>query len=239
MFSRAAQTAQRGGQGVVREGEPFPERNGRAAMVDAVREDGHKEIRSKLCIIPVTSREAPMRALPRILLACLFLAGCETLPPAPEVGADLVLSGKIKITQGGETSTSNFRWAQTARGFDAYFWGVMGAGTTRLHGDSETLGVEGRDLQASGPAEEILHEQLGWSLPVELLLSWVRGVPEGSMPVENLLRNADGAVESFEQQGWRLRFEGFDDAGRYRRLNAQGGDVVVLIVVRERGSAAP
>ena len=175
-----------------------------------------------------------MRALPRILLACLLVGGCETLPPMPDMAGDMVLSGKIKITQGGKTSTSNFRWTQTSSGFDAYFWGVMGAGTTRLYGNSETLSIESRDLRASGPAEEILQEQLGWSLPVELLLAWVRGVPEAGMPVDKLQRNADGAVESFEQRGWRLRLEGFDGAEGYRRLSAVSEDVAVLIVVGER-----
>ncbi len=113
----------------------------------------------------------------------------------------------------------------------------MGAGTTRLYGDSETLSIDSRDLRTSGPAQEILQEQLGWSLPVELLLVWVRGMPEASMPVDNLQRNAGGAVESFEQRGWRLRFEGFDDAGRYKRLSATRGDAAVLIVVRERGES--
>jgi len=178
-----------------------------------------------------------MRALPRTLLACLLLAACETLPPLPDIAGDVVLSGKIKITQGGKISTSNFRWTQTSSGFDAYFWGVMGAGTTRLYGDSETLSIDSRDLRTSGPAQEILQEQLGWSLPVELLLVWVRGMPEASMPVDNLQRNAGGAVESFEQRGWRLRFEGFDDAGRYKRLSANHRDAAVLIVVRERGES--
>jgi len=178
-----------------------------------------------------------MRAPPRILLACLLLGGCETLPP--DMAGDTQLSGKIKITQGEKTSTSNFSWTQTSGGFDAYFWGVMGAGTTRLYGDSETLAIESRNLRTSGPAEEILREQLGWSLPVELLLAWVRGVPETSMPVDKLRRNAEGVVESFEQRGWRLRLAEFDDAGGYRRLSAVSDDVAVLIVVgerRERGS---
>jgi len=175
-----------------------------------------------------------MRAPPRILLACLPLGGCETLPPLSDMAGDTTLSGKIKITQGEKTSTSNFSWTQTSGGFDAYFWGVMGAGTTRLYGDSETLAIESRDLRTSGPAEEILQEQLGWSLPVALLLAWVRGEPESGMPVDKLQRNAEGMVESFEQMGWRLRLDRFDDAGGYRRLRAASGDVAVLIVVGQR-----
>ena len=174
-----------------------------------------------------------MRLLPSLLLASLLLCGCETLPPVQDTARDLALSGRIKIAQTEQSSTFNFRWAQTSDGFDAYFWGVMGAGTTRLYGDSDTLAIEGRELRTSGPAEEILEAQLGWSLPVELLLSWVRGVPEESMPTRALGRNADGAIEYFEQQGWRLRFEEFDEDGRYRRLTAVRHDVRVIILVRE------
>ena len=175
-----------------------------------------------------------MRLVPRLLLVGLMISGCETLPPMPDMVGDVVLSGRIKITQGEQISTFNFRWSQTERGFDAYFWGVMGAGTTRLFGDAETLSIEGRDVRASGPAEEILRERLGWSMPVELLLSWVRGLPDGRLDVTEIQRDEDGVVIGFRQAEWRLRFAGFDASGGYGRMTAQRGDVKVLVVIRER-----
>ena len=175
-----------------------------------------------------------MRVPSTLLLVCLIVGGCETLPPMPEADGGLVLSGRIKINDADQVSTFNFRWRQAEGGFDAYFWGVMGAGTTRLYGDSHTLSIEGRDVQASGPAKEILEEQLGWSLPVELLLSWVRGAPDASAGASDVRRDGDGAVVAFEQQGWKLRYEDFDELGRYARLTAEHEDVMVLVVVRER-----
>ena len=177
-----------------------------------------------------------MRLVPRLLLVGLLISGCETVPPMPDMAGDVVLTGRIKITQTDQSSTFSFRWSQTERGFDAYFWGVMGAGTTRLFGDAETLSIEGRDVRTSGPAEEILQEQLGWSLPVELLLWWVRGVPDRRLVVSEVERDAAGVVTGFRQAGWRLWFENFDASGRYGRMLAQRGDVEVLVVVRERGS---
>ena len=164
----------------------------------------------------------------------LGLGACQSLPPVPESGAELTLQGKLKITLAQDVRPLNFRWTQTESGFEAYFWGTMGAGTTHLFGNQEQLTLESRDGIYSGPPEEIVAQHLGWSLPVELLLTWVRGVPRAGMEVEQREFDEDGRLESFQQAGWLLRFDDFDEHGRYTRLSAKRKDVSVLLVVKQR-----
>ena len=145
------------------------------------------------------------------------------------------MQGKLKINLAQEVIPPlNFRWTQTESGFDAYFWGTMGAGTTHLVGNQEQLTLESRDGTYSGPPEEILEQHLGWSIPVELLLTWVRGVPSADSEVEQLEYDEDGRLESFQQARWILRFDDFDEHGRYGRLSAKREDVSVLLIVKQR-----
>lgn len=168
------------------------------------------------------------------MLATMALFACQTLPPFPESPTGMSIQGRIKITLPDEVISSNLRWTQTQAGFDAYLWGAMGAGTTRLHGNAETLNIESGKIRASGPPDEILHDQLGWTFPVELLLSWVRGKPSEGSAAHAVKRNDQGVVESFRQAGWSLEFAEFDDQGRYSRLTAAKGDLSVFVLVKER-----
>ncbi len=172
-----------------------------------------------------------------LILAALALCACESLPPLPETPSGLSLQGRIKITLPNQVVSSNLRWTQTETGFDAYLWGALGAVTTRIYGNSETLSIEARGTKASGAPEEILQEHLGWSLPIELLLSWIAGNPSESSEVQALKRNEQGLIESFRQAGWLLEYSNLDGQGRYTRLLAERRDVSVLVVVKRRADS--
>ncbi len=168
------------------------------------------------------------------ILAALALCACQSLPPLPEAPSGVSLQGRIKITLPDEVVSSNLRWTQTQTGFDAYLWGAMGAGTTHLYGNSEILSIESGETSASGPPDEILREQLGWTIPVDLLLSWVRGQPSEDSVVRGVKSNERGVIESFRQAGWLLEYSEFDEQGRYSILSAASKEVSVLVVVKER-----
>lgn len=169
-----------------------------------------------------------------LILAAFTLFACQSLPPPPEAPTGVSLQGRIKITLPEEVISSNLRWTQTETGFDAYLWGAMGAGTTHLYGNSEILSIESRQTNASGPPDEILEQQLGWSIPVDLLLSWVRGQPSNDSRALAVKRNHQGTIQSFRQAGWQLEFADFDEQGLYSRLSATSGDLSVLVLVKER-----
>lgn len=169
-----------------------------------------------------------------LILAAFALFACESLPPLPETPGGLTLQGRIKITLPDEVISSNLRWTQTKTGFDAYLWGAMGAGTTRIQGNSENLSIESADIKASGAPKEILEEHLGWSLPIELLLSWIAGNPSNSSEVQAVERNEQGLIESFLQAGWSLEYSDHDAEGRYTRLLAESRDVSILVLVKLR-----
>ena len=172
-----------------------------------------------------------------LILAALALFACQSLPPLPEAPAGVSLQGRIKITLPDEVVSSNLRWTQTQTGFDAYLWGAMGAGTTHLYGNSQVLSIESGDTNASGPPDEILSEHLGWTIPVDLLLSWVRGQPSEDSTAQAVNRNEQGRIESFRQAGWLLEYSEFDEQGQYSKLNAVSKDVSVLVVVKERADS--
>ena len=219
-------------------------------MIDAICQDGHGVGRVKLRIIPVTkwrTVEKPLilafefaafaRPLLRALVAVVLLSACQSLPPIPQTTKEVSLQGRIKITLEEEVISSNLRWTQTEAGFEAYFWGAMGVGTTKVYGDARNLTIERRNSKYSGPAREILEHHLGWSLPGELLIAWVRGVPSDGVRANDVKHDDQGRLVSFRQAGWELRFESFDRLGRYTRLVASSDDASVLVVVKQRSAS--
>lgn len=53
--------------------------------------------------------------------------------------------------------------------------------------------------------EQLLGEQLGWSLPVSHLVWWVRGLPAPGSKSRVTL-NADSRLANLEQDGWKIEY---------------------------------
>lgn len=176
-----------------------------------------------------------------ILLCVAFIAGCAALPPRPPVEDRYAawearrqslaridtwdLRGRLAVRAEGQGANASIRWVRDHDNHRIDLAGPFGGGRARIVLTKE--GAELRDasnkVYRGGSVEELLVRATGWSLPLEPLRYWVIGLP---VPDEAARTEVDdwGRLSILEQEGWRIGFLEYMDAGAYelpRRLFIQ------------------
>jgi len=155
-----------------------------------------------------------LRQLGRALLisATLLLGACATQqpfqPPAQQQSADTPFSasGRLAVKVDDKGSYGNFEWQHAPAHDVVSITTPVGSTVARLTRDAGGVLLEADGKQTrSANVEELTNETLGWTLPLDNLVWWIRGLPAPNTPSERL---ADGALQ---QQGWTIRF--FRDEG--------------------------
>jgi outer membrane lipoprotein LolB len=106
-------------------------------------------------------------------LVFLWLASCATVstfhPVNPKASAHWRAQGKILVHYQEKAETASMDWQQNADEFDVRLYGPMGLGATELKGQSTDMLV----------SKQILGD---YSLPVNQLIDWLKGIPTKSVP---------------------------------------------------------
>jgi len=201
---------------------------------------------------PAFARLAVVTALAVLLQACV------SAPPAPDESytrsqpddwsartAQLkdfdhwTIQGKIAVRQSDRTDTGMVRnWDQSGENFSlSVSSSFMGMGTTRLEGNPGYLTIttpDGKQLFSDDP-EGLIHEALGWDLPIASLAYWVRGIPAPGAE-HHLYFDEDGQIGYLQQSGWQVYYENHEKLDNElpalpRRLTATHDDARVRLVV--------
>ncbi len=146
------------------------------------------------------------------LLALVFgLAGCVATPRLPEAPETFVLTGKVGVREGGESFSANLLWHQQGEAFDIDLWGPLGQGRVKLVKIDDIIRLHSdQGVLAEGPAEVVMREQLGWSLPIDVLPAWVQGQPLGSEPASAVSYDEEGRIRRFQQLGWTVALDRYE-----------------------------
>ena len=176
--------------------------------------------------------------LRKIFLTCSLLAGCVSVPPLPP-GADFSIAGQIGVVDRGDSWSARFMWRQSGERFEIDLWGPLGQGQTRLRGTPDQLEIIDADgaVRTSGRPEAVMLAELGWSLPLNLLLDWLQGRPSAEARVTRPVHNAVGYLTAFHQLGWQVRFERGRNAPASappRRITAERPNYRVRVIVSAR-----
>ena len=150
------------------------------------------------------------------------------------------LLGKVAMPSG----SANIRWQQRGERFELRLWGPFGAGAAIIRGDASAIRFERDGVERAGDPLQILSDELGWSVPVDALSFWVRGLPAPAQDTISLeLR--DGRLAHMRQAGWSIdidRYQRQADGGWLpARLTARQADVRFTLVVQSwvYGAAMP
>ena len=198
-----------------------------------------------------------MPLLHRTLLACLLLTltACSSLHQREtlELGGDeaawktprsavepidsWILQGKLGIRSPQESGSGTLFWLQRQHYYDIRLSGPLGRGATRIQGDRQqtTLEIAGRAPVTADSAEQLVEEQIGWRLPVDHLLWWVRGLPAPDSP-SNLQLDSSSRLGRLSQSGWTVeysRYQEVDGVELPQRLQISGHDLLLTLVVTE------
>ncbi len=155
----------------------------------------------------------------------------KTLEPVRE----WVLQGKLGVRSAAESGSGTLYWLQQQEHYDIRLSGPLGRGATRIQGSPAgvTLDIAGQPSNSATSAEELLEQQVGWRLPVDNLLWWVRGLPAPGSP-SRLQLNPDSLLARLAQAGWIVEYSRYQDIDGKRlpqRLQLSGHGVLLTLVI--------
>ncbi|MWJ27706.1 lipoprotein localization protein LolB [Halomonas sp. ZH2S] len=185
-------------------------------------------------------------------LAVMLLAGCaapgaplegerqrgqwEAQQPALERLDTWGLIGKVGLRTPEESTSANLDWNQYPHYFRMLISGPFGGGRSVLEGREGRYSLttsEGR-FEAETP-EALMEAQLGWSLPVDAMPDWVRGLP-GDHASYRLETDELGFPSHLQQDGWEIDYrdwERFDDLWLPRRMVLNYDDLRITLVINQ------
>lgn len=155
----------------------------------------------------------------------------EALEPIQE----WVLQGKIGVRAPTESGSGTLYWEQQQDQYDIRLSGPLGRGATRIQGGpaGAVLDVAGQPPASASSAEALLEQQIGWRLPVDNLLWWVRGLPAPDSP-SRLQLNPDSQLARLAQAGWIIeysRYQQINGKQLPQRLQLSGHDILLTLVI--------
>lgn len=147
------------------------------------------------------------------------------------------INGKIGIRSSQDSGSAVLFWLQRQDYFDIRLSGPLGQGSTRLTGrpGAVSLDIANRGTFQAHSAQALMQQQLGWSLPVEHLLWWVRGLPAPHSKSQVQL-NSDSLLESLEQNNWRIEYLSYrteDSLQLPERIKLSGADLNITLVIKQ------
>lgn len=177
----------------------------------------------------MTSGTAIGRTLQFLTLALIvLLAGCATQAPSQkeerhpgdwrtqqsslEALDTWTAAGKVGIRTPDDSQSANLDWTQRADQYRISVSGPWGTGRNTLKGNGRQVTLTNGDgtFQAPTP-EELMAQQMGWSLPLSSLVYWVRGLPDPRSP--NRTSEDDvGFPATMDQAGWHIDYRDWSQA---------------------------
>ncbi|WP_205341553.1 lipoprotein insertase outer membrane protein LolB [Denitrificimonas caeni] len=147
------------------------------------------------------------------------------------------ISGKLGIRSERESGSAVLFWLQRQDYFDIRLSGPLGQGSTRLTGrqGAVTLDIANRGTYQAQSAEDLMQQQLGWSLPVKNLLWWVRGLPSPHSKSRVQLDN-NSLLAQLEQDQWQIEYLSYRTENGIRlpeRIKLSGAGLNITLVVKE------
>jgi len=187
------------------------------------------------CARPPVAVTAPARRLPHVLLVtCLLLGACASLPPltgaahsytgrfslavmpllpaGADAGADTAGAAEGEQAPTGQRTawSGRFSLAVDASGVALDLVTPLGATIARFETDDHEARLlvpagDGVRVEHGADAQALSERVMGWSLPLAGMADWVEGRPSAGRPFRRLA--ADGGSERFEQDGWAVSVE--------------------------------
>lgn len=145
------------------------------------------------------------------------------------------LQGKIGLRSPEHSGSAFLSWSQQPGTYRLVLSGALGLGRLVLEGDSTGVtwqGKDGRTRHHPDPSV-LIAEAWGWTVPVNSLRFWVRGIPDPSLPVEEQELER-GLAKRFRQSGWTVVPENYGEATGLSlpgRVRLQGEDAALTVSI--------
>jgi outer membrane lipoprotein LolB len=156
-------------------------------------------------------------------------------------------TGKLGIKVPNDGGSANLHWQQQSRDYQIDLNGPFGQNKMIIDGKpgSVTLAEAGQAPQTAKTAEELIHKNTGWNIPVTQLAFWVRGLPAPDSKIIHFEPNAVGLIGELQQAGWKITYSDYTNVVRVNapkaeevitmpgRIIAEYKDIRLTLVIRE------
>lgn len=150
--------------------------------------------------------------------------------------------GKLGIKVPNDGGSANLHWQQQSHDYQIDLNGPFGQGKMIIEGKSGsvTLTEAGKAPQTAKTAEELIHKNTGWNIPVTQLAFWVRGLPAPDSKISHFEPNALGLIGELQQAGWKITYGDYVNAPGSQEIIAMPSriiavykDIRLTLVIRE------
>ena len=155
----------------------------------------------------------------------LLLVGCAPLPvrlhettPAAQVAQETrerelasrtqwTVVAHLGVSNGRDAGSGELEWRQDGEAYNFIVRAPVTGKTWRLAGDAHRAVLEGVDAQPSedSDAERLLHDHVGWDVPIGALRAWVLGL-RAPATAASIRYNDMNLPALLEQDGWKVEY---------------------------------
>jgi outer membrane lipoprotein LolB len=154
-----------------------------------------------------------------ILLSSVLLNGCVLLthPPGqaqpvrnPAILTHWKTQGSLSVQSQQGGVIGHFQWTQAPQAYQLALSGPLGMHAMAIHGTPKqvTLSSAKTGQVTAKNLQQLMHQQLGWSLPLKEATFWVRGLPAPDMPYR-VQYDQQGHMAQLWQGGWSIQLSGY------------------------------
>lgn len=181
-----------------------------------------------------------------ILLLSFGLMGCvkhhvasdlTTESADPNTIDSWLIKGKFSVKQPDEAVSANLIWRQESpEHYEIALTGPLGQGSVLLSGYPDKVVFQDAhgDKEVAYNAELLLYHHTGWSMPIESMYYWVRGLPDPHYKHEYVL-NDQGMYSRLRQHGWTVIYDSYqyiDDYTVPRKMTLNYTDTHITLFFR-------
>ena len=154
------------------------------------------------------------------------------------------LKGRLAISVENEGWHAGMRWSQQEDHYDMEIFGPLGRKVAWLEGGSHGVNLKtSKGESAYAPdAEALMHQLLGWSLPLTGLRYWVLGIPSPRDHGEDFQLDDVGRLSRLKQSGWEVQYKRYQREKRWDlpyKMTLVNERVTVKMVVKEWQAVKP
>jgi outer membrane lipoprotein LolB len=189
-----------------------------------------------------------------LLIFALLITACSSVPTADIDQAERVLlyearsgalagaerwalKGRLAVNDGEDGGSGHLNWQKHGQTSSLNFHGALGRGAWQLNADENGAVLKWADgeVHRADSVGELVEQQLGWTIPVNALAWWVRGL---TAPGDWDLRQLDehGNLEKLSQLGWNIEYSRYRDAGSVSmpvKLTARRQSYTVKVAIQD------
>ena len=119
------------------------------------------------------------------------------------------IRGRLGVQTEKTGGSMDLIWKQAAQDYSIHLIAPLGAGNYHIQGNDTFAEIRFPDGQKEivYDIEDIFSTALEIDLPVKAVKDWIRGLPAGSMPVDDIRWNGQGLLHTIKQNGWNVELK--------------------------------